>query len=134
MNAQSYTPPNDPRFVDVEDMITWQLKFPSGILANCGTTYTAGQNRFRILGTDGWVEAEPFLSYTNLSMRKVIKGKSEPIDIKQINHFAAEFDHMSECVTQDKEPLTPGEEGLKDLKVIEAIYEAIKSQKTVKIA
>lgn len=134
VNAQSYTPPNDPRFVDVEDMITWQLKFPSGILANCGTTYTASQNRFRVLGTDGWVDGEPFLSYQNLSMRKVIKGKPEPVEVKQINHFAAEFDHMSECVMQDKEPLTPGEEGLKDLKVIEAIYEAIKSQKTVKIA
>jgi len=134
VNAQSYTPPNDPRFVDVEDMITWQLKFPSGILANCGTTYTASQNRFRVLGTEGWVESEPFLSYQNLSLRKVIKGKAEPIDVKQINHFAAEFDHMCECVMQDKEPLTPGEEGLKDLKVIGAIYEAIKSQKTVKIA
>jgi predicted dehydrogenase len=134
VNAQSYTPPNDPRFVDVEDMITWQLKFPSGILANCGTTYTAGQNRFRVLGTEGWVESEPFLSYQNLSMRKVIKGKPELVEVKQINHFAAEFDHMSECVMHDKEPKTPGEEGLKDLKVIEAIYEAIKSQKTVKIA
>jgi predicted dehydrogenase len=134
VNAQTYTPPNDPRFVDVEDMITWQLKFPSGILANCGTTYSAGQNRFRVLGTNGWVEGEPFLSYSNLSMRKVIRGKAEPIELQQVNHFAAEFDHMSQCVMQDKEPLTPGEEGLKDLKVIEAIYEAIKSQKTVKIA
>jgi predicted dehydrogenase len=134
VNAQTYTPPNDPRFVDVEDMITWQLKFPSGILANCGTTYSAGQNRFRVLGTNGWVEGEPFLSYSNLSMRKVIRGKAEPIELQQVNHFAAEFDHMSQCVMQDKEPLTPGEEGLKDLKVIEAIYEAIKSGKTVKLA
>jgi glucose-fructose oxidoreductase len=134
VNAQTYTPPNDPRYVDVEDMITWQLKFPSGILANCGTTYSAGQNRFRVLGTAGWVEGEPFLSYSNLSMRKVIRGKVEPIELQQVNHFAAEFDHMSQCVMQDKEPPTPGAEGLKDLKVIEAIYEAIKSRKTVKIA
>lgn len=134
VNATSYTPPNDPRFVDVEDMIAWQCKFPSGILANCATTYSAGQNRFRVLGADGFIEMDPFLSYGNLALRKVIKGKSEPVKLDQVDHFAAEMDHMSECVMQDKQPLTPGEEGLKDLKVIEAIYEAIESGKTVKIA
>jgi len=133
VNAMSFTPANDPRFVDVEDAITWQLKFPSG-LANCATSYTYGANRFRVVGRDGFIESEPFLSYTNLALRKVTKGKAEPIDIPQVNHFAAEFDHMSQCVMQDKEPLTTGEEGLKDLKVIEAIYESIKTQKTVKIA
>ena len=133
VNAMSFTPPNDPRFVEVEDAITWQLKYPSGVLANCSTSYSHGANRFRVVGRDGFIECEPFLSYTNLALRKVTKGKAEPIDIPQVNHFAAEFDHMSQCVMQDKEPLTPGEEGLKDLKVIEAIYESIKTQKTVKI-
>ncbi len=134
VNAMSYTPPNDPRFAQVEDAITWQLKFPSGVLANCATSYSAGQNRYRVVGRHGFIESDPFLSYGGLSLRKVIKGKSEPVDLPQVNHFAAEFDHMSECVLHDKEPLTAGEEGLNDLKVIEAIYEAIKGGKTVKIA
>jgi predicted dehydrogenase len=134
VNAMSFTPANDPRFVEVEDAITWQLKYPSGVLANCSTSYTHGANRFRVVGRDGFIESEPFLSYTNLALRKVTKGKAEPIDIPQVNHFAAEFDHMSQCVMQDKAPLTPGEDGLKDLKVIEAIYESIKTQRTVKIA
>jgi predicted dehydrogenase len=134
LNAMSYTPPNDPRFVDVEDAITWQMKFPSGVLANCSTSYSHGANRFRVVGVDGYIESEPFLSYGGLSLRKVIKGKPEPVAIEQVNHFAAEFDHMSQCVMADKEPLTTGEEGLKDMKVIEAIYEAIKTQKTVRLA
>ncbi|HEV2292531.1 MAG TPA: Gfo/Idh/MocA family oxidoreductase [Tepidisphaeraceae bacterium] len=134
VNATSYTPPNDPRFAEVEDAIVWQLKFPSGILANCATSYSAGQNRFRVVGRDGFIESEPFLSYSNLQLHKVIRGKQERVDLPQVNHFAAEFEHMSECVLQDKEPLTPGEEGLKDLKVIEAIYEAIETKKTVKLS
>lgn len=134
VNAISYTPPNDPRFKEVEDAITWQLKFPSGILANCATSYSAGQNRFRVVGRDGFIESEPFLSYSNLQLHKVVRGQAERIDLPQVNHFTAEFEHMSECVMQDKEPLTPGEEGLKDLKVIEAIYEAIDTRKTVKIS
>ena len=33
-----------------------------------------------------------------------------------------EMDHFSDCVTNNKEPLTPGEEGLKDMRIIEAVY------------
>jgi predicted dehydrogenase len=40
---------------------------------------------------------------------------------------------MSDCVMQNKEPLTPGEEGLRDLKIITAIYEAANTGKIVKL-
>jgi glucose-fructose oxidoreductase len=43
------------------------------------------------------------------------------------------MDHLSECIMTDKEPLTPGEEGLRDLRIMMAIYEAAKSGKTVKL-
>ena len=43
------------------------------------------------------------------------------------------MDHMSECVMNDKTPLTPGEEGLQDLKIMTAVYEAAREGKTVKI-
>ena len=133
VNATSYTPPNDDRFKEVEDMVAWQLKFPSGIVANSSTSYAYGANRYRVVGPDGYIESEPFLSYGGLALRKVVKGKGEQLDIPQVNHFAAELDHMSECVLNDKQPLTPGEEGLKDLKVIEAIYNAVETKGTVKI-
>ena len=40
---------------------------------------------------------------------------------------------MSDCVMNDKEPLTPGEEGLRDLKLMTAIYESAQSGKVVKV-
>jgi predicted dehydrogenase len=55
------------------------------------------------------------------------------IDIPERNHFTLEMDHLSDCVMQNKEPLTPGEEGLRDIKLIMAIYEAAKIGKTVKV-
>jgi hypothetical protein len=36
-------------------------------------------------------------------------------------------------VMDNKEPLTPGEEGLRDLKIMTRIYEAASTGKTVKI-
>ena len=50
-----------------------------------------------------------------------------------VDHFAQEMDHLSQCVMDNTEPLTPGEEGLKDLTVMMAIYEAAKSGKTVRL-
>ena len=50
-----------------------------------------------------------------------------------LDHFTLEMDHLSECVMQNKEPLTPGEEGLRDLKIMMAIYLAAKTGKTIRL-
>ncbi|MDR9896159.1 hypothetical protein G7B40_016550 [Aetokthonos hydrillicola Thurmond2011] len=44
------------------------------------------------------------------------------------NQFALEMDHMADCVIHNKQPHTPGEEGLQ---VIPAIYEAARTGKTI---
>jgi predicted dehydrogenase len=43
------------------------------------------------------------------------------------------MDHFSRCVRENRTPLTPGEEGLADLRVIEAIYKAAKTGKTISL-
>jgi predicted dehydrogenase len=43
------------------------------------------------------------------------------------------MDHLSACVMENKDPLTPGEEGLRDLTIMTEIYEAARSGKTVKL-
>ena len=50
-----------------------------------------------------------------------------------MDHFTAEMDHMSDCVMQNRQPLTPGEEGLRDISLIQAVYESARSGKTVKV-
>jgi len=57
----------------------------------------------------------------------------EQIDLPEVDHFASEMDHMSDCVMHDKQPLTPGEEGLRDLTIMQGIYEAARTGKTVKM-
>jgi predicted dehydrogenase len=135
VNAVEFTDRNDPRFKEVEDTINFQLQFPSGVLAQCTSSYGyAGQSRIRVIGTTGWAELEPATSYTGLRMR-VRKGNAiEERDLGQRDHFALEIDHLSECVMDNKEPLTPGDEGLKDLRVMMAIYEAARTGRAVKLS
>ena len=131
LNAMSYSTPNDERFKEVEETINFQLRFPSGILANCTSSYGASLNRFRGVTATGWFELEPALSYSGLRMRVARPGAIEERLHPVRDHFAAEMDHFAESIAANTSPLTPGEEGLRDLRIMMTIYEAAKSGKTI---
>jgi len=135
INAMMYNKPGDPRFKEVEETINFQMRFPSGVLANCTSSYGyAAQSHFRVVGTEGLLEMDPATWYRGNRM-KVRRGDViEEKEIPERDHFALEMDHMSQCVMENKEPLTPGEEGLRDLKIMMAIYEAARTGKTIKMA
>ena len=42
------------------------------------------------------MEAEPFLSYGGLSLYRSARGGREKVEVPQVDHFAAEMDHMAE--------------------------------------
>ncbi len=134
VNAMMYSTPGDPRFKEVEETILFQLRFPSGILANCSSSYgSITRSHFRALATEGYFELDPAMGYTGERMRVCKKNSLDEISFPARDHFAAEMDHMSGCVMEDKTPLTPGEEGLRDLTIMTAIYQAANSGKTVKL-
>lgn len=134
VTAMEYTDRSDVRFKEVEDMINFQLRFPSGALAQCTSSYGyAGQNRIRVVGTKGYVELEPATGYTGARLFVKRGGAREERDIRPVDHFAAEMDHFSECVMDNKDALTPGEEGWRDLRIMMAIYEAARTGRTVKL-
>jgi predicted dehydrogenase len=134
LNAVSYTTPGDIRFKEVEETINFQLRFPSGVLANCTSSYGYfPTSRFRVVGTKGEFELNPASWYDGLKLFVHHGNITEQRDLPVRDHFALEMDHMSECIMENKEPKTPGEQGLRDLKIMMAIYEAASSGKTVKL-
>jgi predicted dehydrogenase len=136
VTAQTQQNMSDPRFKNpgAEEHCNFQLRFPSGVLASCTSSYSTGLNRFRANCSKGWAEVDPGLSYDGVKFRYQARGqgKQEP-DVGKVDHFGAEMDAFAECVMENKDSRTPGEEGLKDLLVMEAIYEAAKSGTTVKV-
>ena len=139
ISAQIFSTPGDPRFKEVEESVTFQLRFPSGILGICSTSYGFHEaRRFRVFGSDAWAQLDPGFSYNGLRM--MISRKSptnsmaeniSEVRIGEKNQFALEIDHMADCVIQNKQPHTPGEEGLQDQKLIALIYEAAQTGKTI---
>jgi predicted dehydrogenase len=134
VTAQVQNEPDDPRFKTVEASMAYTMKFPSGVLASCTTTYasnTAG--RFRVMGEQGQIVMEPAFGYGGLQLT-LLRGRGpEPQDIPQTDHFATEMDEFSRCILENKPTRTPGEEGLKDMKVIEALYRAAGEGKSAKV-
>ena len=135
VTAMTYSTPDDVRFKEVEETMLFTLRFPSGLLADCTSTYGWGVNRYRVTGTKGIVQSEPFLSYTGLKLFARLPGQREleEVKVEQKDHFASEMDYFSECVRDGKEVRTPGEEGLADMRVIEACYRAARSGRVEKV-
>jgi predicted dehydrogenase len=137
--ATVYRPDDDPRFKEVEQSVHFVLRFPSGITATCMASYGSHESRFfRLQGSQGWAEMNPAFGYNALSMRHGMrvdgKNATTEITVDPTNQFAHEIDHMSQCVLSDTRPHTPGEEGLQDQRVVEAIYKSARTGRPVQIA
>ena len=135
VNAIESTDRSNPRFKEVEDIINFQLLFPSGATAQCGSAYTANFNRYRITGPKGFIELDPATSYQGQTMRAALGGPPAPREPapQPKNQFSAQLDHLSECILTNREPIVGGEEGLKDVRIIEAIYRAAREGRTVRL-
>ena len=123
---------NDPRFRTVEDRITFLLRFPSGIEATCVSSYSSGHNIYRVTGTKGWIELEPATAYEGQRMFVHRDGRTEERRLPPSKgQHAGQLDHFAECILNDTRPLVPGEEGLADLRVIEAIYRSAREGRRI---
>jgi predicted dehydrogenase len=116
----------DRRFAQVEETLSWTMKFPSGTLANCTCTYGSPMlGYFRVRGSRGTIFAEPAFSYDKLHLSAQFEG-GETVEFAPDDpdpmHFLREADHMADCILQNKEPKTSGQEGLRDMELIEQIY------------
>jgi len=128
--AYSSTDAGDPRFREVEENVAWVMRFPSGVVATCNTTYGSNMDGyFRVYGTKGWLEVNPAFSYDGLRLTAAYRqddGKyiqlDEPNAEKIPYHFKLEANHFSQCVLENKTPKTTGEEGIRDMRYIREIY------------
>jgi predicted dehydrogenase len=137
ITATLTAPKDDPRFREVEESIAFMLKFPSGALANCSSSYSHGYaSRCSAYFRSGTLDIESAFAYGGLDLRINSAGHDARAlnpAIPQINQFAREIEHFSDCILSDKLPITPGAEGLQDVKLIRAIYQAAETGKAVQL-
>ena len=116
---------HDGRFKEVEENVSWTMKFPSGIVASCNTTYGANMEGFyRVHGSKGWLEVDSAFVYEGQRLRAEYSGTKldELNPARDPSQFQAEAEHFSHCIQNGLDPQSPGEEGLRDMRYISEIY------------
>jgi predicted dehydrogenase len=110
------------------------MRFSSGVLAHCDCNFNIGESRrYRVHFQDGYLDLDPAFSYRGLRLRTMRDQQTTEHHLTPVNHFAAEMEHFSECILETKDPLTPGEEGLADMRVMAAIEASAAAGHAVKL-
>lgn len=107
-------------FYEIEESIFWEFEFPYGILSRSHCSYSTNREFFKATTDQGFFELSPAFSYGP------IHGRTHKsfIEFPHINHQAAQMDGIAPFILEGKElpDHIRGEEGLRDMKLIQAIY------------
>jgi predicted dehydrogenase len=126
ISAYSSVIDKDGRFNEVEENVGWTMKFPSGIVASCNTSYGASMDGYyRVHGSKGWLNVENAFPYQGQHLTAQFRGGEkldEPNPAKDPSHFTRQADYFSGCILNDTEPKMDGQEGLRDITYCAQIY------------
>lgn len=122
VTAQFGTVNDKNRFSETEESISWQMEFPSGAVANCNTSCGYNIDRFYAAADKGSFELSPALSYGPYKGKTSIKELKFP----EINQQKTQMDEICKVLLENKKLPNhiTGEEGLKDMKIINAVYKS----------
>ena len=129
VSAQSFTSRPE-LYNEVDETTTFQLAFPGGAFANLQTSHSMSINSLHVRYDQGWTRLEPFSAYRG------IRGASSQgaFDYPVVNQQATQMDEDALSIMEGKAPRVPGEEGLRDMIVVDAIYASIaEGGKTIKL-
>ncbi|WP_246167395.1 Gfo/Idh/MocA family protein [Sphingomonas piscis] len=135
ISASTFRPAGDPRFAEVFAHVSSHWRFPSGAVAQLATSYdSAGTNFAHVRGTTGALIMDPATSYSGQKM--VLESGRDRRDFNPGNptrQFAGQLDHFADAIRDGKGIRTPGEMGLRDMRLIEAIYASARTGRTVRL-
>lgn len=131
--ATLHAPAGDPRFAEVENVVMAQLVFGSGARANISSGYTADKKRIDLWGDKAVAVLDPATAYKDNALTvSTAKEKREAIlEAASAEQFTGVIDHLSRAIREDGAVATPGEMGLRDLRLIEAIYHSARTGRRV---
>jgi glucose-fructose oxidoreductase len=126
----------DRRFSEVEEMASAVLTFPGERLAQFVCSFNSGDvASLELVGTEGRLRIEPAYEYVGqLKWQLTVGEKDQRRTFPKGDQFAPELIHFSDCVLKSKSPEPDGNEGLADVRIVQAIFKSAKSGRAVPVA
>jgi glucose-fructose oxidoreductase len=89
---------------------------------------------YRIVGSRGQLHVDPAYEYAEgLAYELTVDGKTTRKRIGKRDQFAPELLYFSDCIEKNREPEPSGEEGMQDVRIVEALYESAETGKAITI-
>jgi glucose-fructose oxidoreductase len=117
-------------FTDVEENIEFTLEFPNGFSFHGDTSYSRNANYIRAEGAKRFIEIKPAFGYSGLAAETERGVLKYPLPV---SHQTLQMDDFALCIREGRESRVSGEMGLRDMKIIDAIYEAARTGQRVAI-
>ncbi|WP_110670671.1 Gfo/Idh/MocA family protein [Salinicola halophilus] len=119
------------RDYDCTDSVSVSLRFPEGRLAQFFVSYsTSGHNHLSVVGEKGSLLAKPCYAFgpeVSITYELSVDGKSQSHSAGAVEQFGGQTDYFSQCILDDVEPEADGIEGLRDMRILEAIERALET-------
>ena len=117
-------------YTEVDETTHFTLEFADGLRADGMTTLGGNANDLRIDCAKGWYELSPFQSYSG------VRGQTSSGQILQPspdNQQARQMDNDALAILNNQNVMVPGEEGLKDIRIVEAIYRSARENRRIEL-
>ena len=109
-------------FKDTDETITAQFEFGSGAIGNIFTSHNTNINRLHASCSKGWFQLDPANNYGPL---KGSTSSGQKLDFPHESQQKLQMDDFARHIVQGTTNIVPGEMGLRDMIIVEAIYESI---------
>lgn len=99
-----------------------KFEFPNGAIAEIKTSFGENINLLEVTGPKGKLVMSPFQSYAGIRGTSPLGEINFPYEVPW--QQAKQMDDDATAIMQNKPMLVPGEEGLRDIRIVEAIYQS----------
>jgi predicted dehydrogenase len=120
---------------EIDEMTAATLRFGNDRVATFVTSFNASDvASYRLVGTKGHLHVDPAYEYAEgLSYTLTVGGKKTRKETGKRDQFAPELLYFSDCILKDRVPEPSGEEGLQDVRIVQALYRSAKSGRPITI-
>jgi glucose-fructose oxidoreductase len=108
-----------------------KLEFPGGVIADIKTSFGENVNFMNILCEKGEIKLTPYSAYAGVKGTSPLGEINNPYTVPW--QQAKQMDDDALAIMQKKPMLVPGEEGLRDIRIVEAIYKSAHTNQSVKL-
>ena len=122
-------------FSEIDESTGALLRFDQERVAAFVTSFAAADvASYRIVGSKGQLHVDPAYEYAEgLAYELTVDGKTTKKRIGKRDQFAPELLYFSDCIRRNRAPEPSGENGMQDVRIVEALYESAETGKAVAI-